>query len=132
MNDIYHNFSVPSTPQQNRVVEPKNRTLEDMSQTMLINSGVLGNFWAEVVNNACYIVNRCLIKPMLNKTPYELFEDRHLSVVHLRIFECKCEVHNNGKNSLRIYNAHSDEAIFFGILFPNQVLQSLQLKNLVC
>ena len=30
-NGISHNFSVPKTPQQNRVVEKKNRTLEEMA-----------------------------------------------------------------------------------------------------
>ena len=34
-NGISHNFSAPKTPQQNRIVEIKNRTLEEMAQTML-------------------------------------------------------------------------------------------------
>ena len=34
--EIFHNFSAPRTPQQNGVVERKNRTLEDMSRTMLL------------------------------------------------------------------------------------------------
>ena len=32
---INHNFSAPRTPQQNGVVESKNRTLQEMSRTML-------------------------------------------------------------------------------------------------
>ena len=32
---IGHNFSAPRTPQQNGVVERKNRTLEEMARTML-------------------------------------------------------------------------------------------------
>ena len=35
-NGVSHNFSAPRTPQQNGVVERKNRTLEDMTRTMLI------------------------------------------------------------------------------------------------
>ena len=31
---IKHNFSAPSTPQENRVVERKNRTLQEMTRTM--------------------------------------------------------------------------------------------------
>ena len=34
-NDILPNFSTPKTPQQNRVVERKNRSLQDMVKTML-------------------------------------------------------------------------------------------------
>src|SRR4029078_4508615 len=33
---IHHNFSAPKTPQQNGVVERKNRTVEDIARTMLI------------------------------------------------------------------------------------------------
>jgi len=57
-NGITHNFSAPRTPQQNGVVERKNRTLEEMSRTMLIDSGIAKNFWVEAVNTACYLVNR--------------------------------------------------------------------------
>ncbi|XP_070004878.1 retrovirus-related Pol polyprotein from transposon TNT 1-94 [Nicotiana sylvestris] len=46
---------------QNGVVERKNRTLEEMARTMLIDSGVAKNFWVEAVNTACYLVNRCMI-----------------------------------------------------------------------
>ena len=37
-NGIDHNLSAPRTPQQNGVVERKNRTLEDVVGTMLIAS----------------------------------------------------------------------------------------------
>ena len=39
-NGVSHNFSAPRTPQQNGVVERKNRTLEDIAKTMMIESGV--------------------------------------------------------------------------------------------
>jgi len=71
---IDHNFSAPRTPQQNGVVERKNRTLEDMNRTMLVASALSGNFWEEALNTSCYIINRCMIRPILNKTPYELFK----------------------------------------------------------
>ena len=69
---VDYNFSAPRTPHQNGVVEHKNRTLEDMTRTMLIASGLARNFWAEALNTSCYIINRCMIRP--NKTPYELFQ----------------------------------------------------------
>jgi len=58
---VEHNFSAPRTPQQNGVVERKNRTLEDMTRTMLIASGLARNFWAETLNTSCYIINKCMI-----------------------------------------------------------------------
>ena len=44
-NGISHNFSTPRTPQQNGVVERKNRTLEEMTRTMLLSSSLPQRFW---------------------------------------------------------------------------------------
>ncbi|XP_070047029.1 uncharacterized protein [Nicotiana tomentosiformis] len=46
-NGIDHNFSAPKTPQQNGVVERKNKTLENMARTMLLSNKFPHNFWAE-------------------------------------------------------------------------------------
>ena len=113
-NGMNHNFSAPRTPQQNGVVERKNRTLEEMARTMLIASGLPRNFWAEAVNTACYILNRVTIRSIINKTPYELFRGRKPNISHLRAFGCKCFVHNNGKKNLGKFDERSEEAIFLG------------------
>ncbi|XP_070028917.1 uncharacterized protein [Nicotiana sylvestris] len=99
-NGIDHNFSAPRTLQQNGVVEMKNRTLEDMARTMLLSSKLPHSFWAEAVNIACYIIHRCMTRPLVEKTPYELLKGRKPNIFHLRAFGCKCYVHNNGKDSL--------------------------------
>ena len=65
-------FSVLRTPQQNEVVERKNRTLQEMAKTMLNENNLLKYFWFEAVNTSCYVLNRILLRPILNKTPYEL------------------------------------------------------------
>ena len=39
-NGIFHNFSTPRTPQQNGVVEKKNRTLQEMARTFLCESAL--------------------------------------------------------------------------------------------
>jgi transposase InsO family protein len=56
---INHEFSSPYTPQQNGVVERKNRTLLDMARTMLDEYKTSYRFWAEAINTACYAIN-CL------------------------------------------------------------------------
>ncbi|MDV3195423.1 MAG: hypothetical protein Q8881_04235, partial [Sweet potato little leaf phytoplasma] len=66
-----HNFSVPKTPQKNGAVERKNRSLEEMSRTMLNEYNLLKYFWAEAINAACYINNRIHMRDKL-KTSYEL------------------------------------------------------------
>nr|GEX29777.1 ribonuclease H-like domain-containing protein [Tanacetum cinerariifolium] len=60
------------TPQQNRVSERKNKTLIEAARTMLADSFLPTIFWAEVVNTACYVLNRVLVTKPQNKTPYEI------------------------------------------------------------
>ena len=66
---ILHNFSAPRTPQQNGVVERKNRSLEELARTMLSESSLPKYFWVDFVNTSCYVMNRVLIRPILKKTP---------------------------------------------------------------
>ncbi|GKF96505.1 putative ribonuclease H-like domain-containing protein, partial [Tanacetum coccineum] len=73
---ILRQFSVARTPQQNGVTERRNRTLIEAARTMLADSKLPTTFWAEVVNNACYMQNRVLVVKPHNKTPYELFHGR--------------------------------------------------------
>ena len=111
---IEHNFSAPRTPQQNGVVERKNRSLEEIARTLLNDTPLPKYFWAEAVNTACYIMNKALIRPILKKTPYELFNNRKPNIAHLHVFGCKCFVLNNGKESLGKFDAKADEGIFLG------------------
>ena len=58
---ITHTFSAPRTPQQNGVVERKNRTLIEATRTMLEESKVPTYFWAEAINTACYTQNISIV-----------------------------------------------------------------------
>ena len=44
-------------------------------------------FWAEAINTACYVLNRVLIRPYLNKTPYELWKNRKPNIGYLKFFD---------------------------------------------
>ena len=57
-NRFEHNFSFSRAPPQNRVVERKNRTLQEIARTMLCENSLPKQFLAEVVNTACYVLNR--------------------------------------------------------------------------
>ena len=50
---IEHTFSAPRTPQQNGVVERKNRTLQEIARTILHENNLPNYFWAEAVNTSC-------------------------------------------------------------------------------
>jgi transposase InsO family protein len=54
---IDQQFSTPRIPQQNGVVERKNRTLFEMARTMLYEHRTPGRFWDDAISTACYISN---------------------------------------------------------------------------
>jgi transposase InsO family protein len=85
---IKHEFSAPYTPQQNGVVERKNRTLIDMVRTMLGEFKTPERFWSEAVNTACHAINRVYLHRLLKKTSYEL-----LTATQGRHFHLPNEVH---------------------------------------
>ena len=127
---VSHNFSAPRTPQQNGVVERKNRTLEEMARTMLIESCLPKSFWAEAVNTACHMLNRLMLRPQMKKTPYELLRGRKPNIAYFRTFGCKCYVHNNGKNSLDKFDPRSDEAVFLGYSSHSKAYKVFNKKTL--
>ena len=81
-NGISHDFSCPRTPQQNEVVERKNITLQEIARTMINETNIAKHFWAEAVNTACYIQNRISIRPIMDKTPYELWKNRKPNILY--------------------------------------------------
>ena len=111
---ILHNFSAPRTPQQNGVVERKNKSPEELASTMLSESSLPKYFWADAVSTSCYVMNRVLIRPILKKTPYELFNGRKPNINHLKVFGYSCFVLNNGKKNLGKFDEKSDLGIFIG------------------
>ena len=64
-NRIIHEQTAPYTPEQNGVVERKNRTLTNMMNVMLISFGLPNNMWGETILFACHVVNRGLIRNLL-------------------------------------------------------------------
>ena len=67
---IIRQFIVPHTPQQNGVVERKNRTLVECARSMLEGKGLSNGFWAEAINTAVYLKNRSPTKCLGFKTPF--------------------------------------------------------------
>src|SRR5690349_6051738 len=97
---IKHEFSAPYTPQQNGVVERKNRTLIDMARTMLGEFKTPERFWSEAVNTACHAINRVYLHRLLKKTSYELLTGNKPNVSYFRVFGSKCYILvKKGRNS---------------------------------
>ncbi|KAJ9561581.1 hypothetical protein OSB04_006741 [Centaurea solstitialis] len=95
---ISHNFSGAYTPQQNGVVERRNRTLVEAARTMLAYSGLPLTFWAEAVSTACFTQNRTIINKRFKKTPYHIINRQVPNVKFFHVFGCRCYILNNRDN----------------------------------
>ncbi|GJY74797.1 putative ribonuclease H-like domain-containing protein [Tanacetum coccineum] len=111
MKGIKREFSVARTPQQNGVAERKNRTLIEAARTMIADSKLPTTFWAKAVNTACYVQNRVLVIKPHNKTPYELFLSRKLSLSFMRLFGCPVTILNT-IDHLGKFDGKADEGFF--------------------
>nr|CAN77969.1 hypothetical protein VITISV_027333 [Vitis vinifera] len=130
LHDINHNFPAPRTPQQNGVVERKNRTLQEMARTMLNENNLPKYFWAEAVNTSCYVLNRILLRPILKKTPYELWKNKKPNISYFKVFGCKCFILNT-KHNLGKFDAKSDVGIFLGYSTSSKVFRVFNKRTMV-
>ncbi|XP_055960613.1 uncharacterized protein LOC126668274 [Mercurialis annua] len=129
-NGISHNFSSPRTPQQNGVVERKNRTLVKMARSMLNEYDLPHYLWAEAMNTACYVSNRIFKRPILNKTSYELWIGRKPKISYFRVFGCKCFILNT-KDDLGNFDSKTDEGVFLGYAYNSKSFRVFNKRTLV-
>nr|GEZ14191.1 hypothetical protein [Tanacetum cinerariifolium] len=89
---------VARTPEQNGVIERRNRTLVEVARTMLSAAKVPLFFWAEAIATSCFTQNRSLVIPRHEKTPYHIINDRKPSVKFIHIFGSLCYIVRDGEN----------------------------------
>nr|GFB51301.1 retrovirus-related Pol polyprotein from transposon TNT 1-94 [Tanacetum cinerariifolium] len=95
---ISHETSVARSPQQNGVVERRNRTLIKAARTMLICSQAPLFLWAEAVETACFTQNRSIIRLRHGKTPYELLHSKLPDLSFFHVFGALCYPTNDSEN----------------------------------
>ncbi|GJZ20515.1 retrovirus-related pol polyprotein from transposon TNT 1-94 [Tanacetum coccineum] len=110
---ISHQASSVRTPQQNGVVERRNRTLVEAARTMLIFSRAPLFLWAEAIATACYTQNRSIIHRRFNKTPYELINGRKPDISFLHVFGALCYPKNDREDIGKL-GAKGDIGFFIG------------------
>ncbi|GJX49302.1 zinc finger, CCHC-type containing protein [Tanacetum coccineum] len=109
---IIHQTTAPYTPQQNGVVERKNRTLKEMVNSMLSCSGLSEGFWGEAMLTACYILNRTPNKNS-KQTPYEIWTKKVSNLIYLRVWGCRAVVRLT-EPKMRILGEKGIDCIFIG------------------
>ncbi|GKC79701.1 retrovirus-related pol polyprotein from transposon TNT 1-94 [Tanacetum coccineum] len=110
---ISHQTSVARTPQQNGIVERRNRTLIEAARTMLIFSKAPLFLWAEAINTTCYTQNRLFIRLRHNKTPYEVMQDKKPNLSFFHVFGALCYP-TNDNDDLGKLDEKADIGIFVG------------------
>jgi len=80
---------------------------------MILENNLAKHFWAEAVNTSCYVQNRIYIRPILEKTAYELFKGRRPNISYFHQFGCICYILNN-KLYLKKFDAKAQRGIFLG------------------
>ena len=80
---ICRQLTIPNTPQQNGVVERRNRTLLDMVRSMMAQANLPICFLGDALLTAAYILNR-VPSQSISSTPYELWKDKNANLEHLR------------------------------------------------
>ena len=78
-------------PQQNEIVKIRNRTLMNMTRSMMTYAELSNHFWGETSSTAAYILNiiKTKTKPL---TLYECWTCLKLDLYNLKVWGCKAHV----------------------------------------
>nr|GEZ48378.1 hypothetical protein [Tanacetum cinerariifolium] len=95
---VSHETSVARSPQQNGVIERRNRTLTEAARTMLIHAQASLFLWAEAVATVCYTQNRSIVRLRHGKKPYELLHGKLPNLSFFYVFGALCYPTNDSGN----------------------------------
>ena len=87
---IKRQVSATRTPQQNGMVERRNRTIQEAARTMLNEAKLSYGYWREAISTTMHTLNRGQLRVNSNKTPYELWYGRTPIVKYFKVFGSKC------------------------------------------
>lgn len=81
-------YTDPYTPQQNGVVERRNRTFVAMARSCLKSMKLPSFLWGEAVRHSVYILNRLPTKSLSGRTPYEAWTSKKPDLKFVKVFWC--------------------------------------------
>ncbi|GJX14166.1 retrovirus-related pol polyprotein from transposon TNT 1-94 [Tanacetum coccineum] len=109
---ISHETSVARSPQQNGVVERRNRMLIEVARTILIYAKAPLFLWAESGCHILFTPNHSWIRRRLEK-PYELLHDKPPGLSYLHVFGTLCYPTKDSENLGKL-QPKADISIFIG------------------
>jgi len=99
----------------------------ERERSMLSGARLGQEFWVEVVETSCYLVNRSPLSLLEDKTQQEVWTGKKPSLSHLRVFGCDACVHVAKDKRTKLDNKF-EKCIFIGY---KEGLKGYKLWNLV-
>lgn len=99
---ITRHFTTPYTPQQNGVVERRNRTVVEMARSYLKQMKLPPGLWAEAVRHSVYVLNRLPTRALTGQTPYEAWTGLKPDISHIRVFGCLAHMRTPGNQMQKL------------------------------
>jgi len=109
---ILHQRTMIYSPQQNGVAERLNRTIMDMTRTMLVDSNLPKILWAEAANTSIYLLNRTY-NQKIKESPYKFVHRRNSDIMNFKIFGCKVIIQIPTEKRKKLDN-HGESGFFVG------------------
>ncbi|RVW25499.1 Retrovirus-related Pol polyprotein from transposon TNT 1-94 [Vitis vinifera] len=116
-HDIIHHTTCSNTPQQNGVVERKNRHLLEVVRASLIAAKTPISYWGEAITSAAYLINRVPSSLINFQTPLQAFTNVVVAptVPNLPpcVFGCVAFVHLHKHQRTKL-TSHALQCVFVG------------------
>ena len=91
---IERQLTILGTPQQNGVVERRNKILLEMVRSIIVQANFQISYWGDVLWTTTYILNRVPSKSVTS-TPYELWNGHKPNLSNLKPWGCATYVHGS-------------------------------------
>lgn len=85
---ITRHFTAPYSPQQNGVVERRNRTVLEMARSFLKGMQIPLMLWGEAIRHSIYVLNRLPKRAITGMTPFEAWSGMKPDIGHIKVFGC--------------------------------------------
>ena len=120
--------TTPYTPQQNGVVERRNRMVIECARVLLHTSGLPKQNWAEAAATAVYLLNRRPSSSLIDMTPYQAWTGVKPDLSHLRVFGSLAHVQVSSHKRDKL-DATSFVGVLVGFSFNARAYRILRLSD---
>ena len=116
---IHHEETAPYTPHRNGVAERANRTICERIRSIIAETKLPKELWAELARTVVYLKNRSPTRPLKDKTPFEALYGEKPDLSHLIAIGTKALPHIPKSKNQKL-DSRAGEGIMIGYGGKNQ------------